>query len=597
MADENLDGQRRPKLKLNKKKITKQLKKVEGATVRHAHKFIIKRWSNVREVQTKVLLWIIVMAFLILSTGLQLMWFQKGYLTSAPVAGGTYAEAVLGPVNTLNPLFAETSAEQSASYLLFSSLLRYDTTGNLNNDLASSISINDAHTVFTVSLRRDVKWHDGKPLTSKDVVFTVGLIKNSAVRSTITGWSNISVKAVDDHTVEFALPSVYAAFEHALTFSILPEHILGKVAPSNIRENNFSQNPVGSGPFRFKFTQNSTSDPDDKIIYLSRNSDYYNGLANILQFQLDVYDNTDEIISALSSNEVNAAADLSPIDIAKVDSQRYSVAVRPIQSGVYAIINARSEIMNNVDLRHALRLATDTSAIVSSLPKGTKALGLPFTDGQLTGDVPVAPSYNLAQAQQILNDSGWAVGDNGVRQKDGKALKLSAVVIKDSEFEHTFDILSKQWLKAGISVDLQIVDPNDASQNVIQNILQPRTFDILLYRLNIGADPDVYAYWDSSQATAQGLNFSNYSNTISDDALASARSRIGSSLRNAKYITFAKQWLYDTPAIALYQSTSQYVYRRSMDILDSSPVLVSAIDRYSNVLTWSVGSRTVYKTP
>ena len=131
----------------------------------------------------------------------------------------------------------------------------------------------------------------------------------------------------------------------------------------------------------------------------------------------------------------------------------------------------------------------------------------------------------------------------------------------------------------------------------VQNILQPRNFDVLLYQLNIGADPDVYAYWHSSQASMQGQNYSNYSNAISDDALNSARARTEPDLRNAKYITFAKQWLADVPAIGLYQSTTQYVVSRNAHSFDNSNILISPVDRYSDVLNWSVGNSNVYKTP
>ncbi len=597
MADENRSKWQWPKPNLNRRIITRHFRKAETATIRHAHKFIVKRWSNVREVQTRVIIWIIVMAFLILSTGLQLMWFQRGYLTTAPTKDGTYAEAVLGKVNTLNPLFASTSSEQSAGYLMFSSLLRYDKTGHLNNDLATNIKVDSTGTIYTVTIRPDVRWQDGVSLTAKDVAFTVGLIKNPSVRSTISGWSNISVKVTDDQTVQFTLPAIYAAFEHALTFPIVPEHILGKVSAGNIRENSFSQNPIGSGAFKYEFSQDVAAGSNHKIIYLVRNDQYYGGTAKLAQLQLNTYNTTDEIVRALLSNEVNAAADLSPIDVKQINSQQYTISIEPVQSGVYAIINTKSPLLSDISLRQALRLATNTEVIRGSLPVGTKSLDLPFTSNQLTGDAPNSPQFNLATAKDILNSNGWTVGGNNIRQKNGQPLKISVVTIKDSEFESVLDDLSKQWLAAGISVETQIVNPNDTSSNVVQNILQPRNFDVLLYRLNIGADPDVYAYWASSQATSQGLNFSNYSNIISDDALTSARVRVDPALRNAKYITFAKQWLADVPAIGLYQSTAQYVYRRNVYAVDNSSVLVSAIDRYNNVLDWSAGSRTVYKTP
>lgn len=599
MADDDRGGlrQRLPELNLNRKIIKKHLRRAESATIRHTHKFIIKRWSNVREVQTKVMMWVIIMGFLILATGLQLMWFQRSYLTTAASKDGTYAEAVLGPVDTLNPILANTSAEQSASYLMFSSLLRYDKTGHLNNDLATNIKSNSAKTIYTVNIRSDAKWQDGVKLTAKDIVFTVGLMKNPSVRSTITGWANISAKAIDSHTVEFTLPVVYVAFEHALTFPILPEHILGNITPGSVRENNFSNNPIGSGAFKFSFIQTISANSGHKIIYMARNDQYYGSMSNLLKLQLNTYSTTDEIVNALSSNEVNAAADLSPVDIGQVNPKLYAVSVNPIQSGVYAILNTKSQLLSDINLRRAIQLATNTKGVREELPSETPSLDLPLTNNQLTGDVPKAPQYDLAAANKILNDNGWVMGSNNIRQKNGQQLKLAVVATKNSEFEAVLDILSSQWLKAGIAVETHVIDPNNSSQNFVQNILQPRNFDVLLYRLNIGADPDVYAYWHSSQATPQGLNFSNYSDVISDDALSSARARFEPDLRNAKYITFARQWLSDVPAIGLYQSTAQYVYRKNVRTINPSDILVSAVDRFNTVLDWSIGTRTVYKTP
>jgi len=586
-----------PKVSFNKRILTNRMRKVEGATIKHAHKFIIKRWSNVREVQWHITLWILAMGVLIAVTGLQLMWYQQSYLVAAPDRNGTYAEAVLGPIDTLNPLFSSTSAERSSAYLMFSSLLQYDKTGHLNYDLATGVKISDANTVYTVSIRPDAKWHDGVQLTAKDVAFTINLMKNPNVRTAISGWKDISVKVIDDKTISFKLPAIYAAFEHALTFPIVPEHILGGIAPSSIRENAYSQNPIGSGPFKLNFIQNVTVSAGRKVVYMARNDDYYGGVAKLARFQLHAYNTSDDIIHALNLSEVNAAADLSPADITGIDTKRYSVTSQSVQSGVYAILNTKSATLKDISIRSALRLATDTKAILNKLPSATKPLELLFTNGQLTGAIPKAPGFNLESAKKVLDDNGWKLNKNGIREKDGKQLKLSVVTMKDSEFEHVLDILSGQWCALGITINTHVLDPNDVTQNVVQNILQPRNFDVLLYQYNIGADPDVYAYWHSSQATPQGSNFSNYSNVISDEALTSARARVEPTLRNAKYITFAKQWLSDVPAIALYQSTAQYVTSNNVHSFDNSNVLITPIDRYSDVLNWSAGTRSVYKTP
>ncbi len=571
------------------------MRKVESATVRHAHKFVIKRWSNVREVQWHVIVWILVMGFLIAATGLQLMWYQQSYRTNVPARDGTYAEAVLGPINTLDPLFASTSAEQSAARLMFSSLLQYDNTGHLGNDLATGVTVDNTHTVYTVTIRPDVKWHDGVSLTASDVAFTINLIKNPNTRTTISGWRDVGVKVLNDTTIEFTLASVYAAFEHALTFPIVPEHILGSIAPASIRENLFSQNPIGSGPFKLKLVQNVDNSANHKVIYMSRNDGYYGGVAKLARFQLHVYDSTDAIVKALSLNEVNAAADLSMADIDRVNAKQYSNFSNSIQSGVYAILNTRGAITSDITVRRALEQATNVGVLRDQL--GAASLDLPFINGQLTGDIPKVAGYNADNAKALLDGDGWRVADNGVRQKDGKELRLSVVTLKNSEFERDLELIAGQWRAIGVAVDTKIVDPADIAENVVQSILQPRSFDVLIYQLNIGADPDVYAYWHSSQATVQGANFANYSNLISDDALSSARVRVDATLRNAKYLTFARQWVNDVPAIGLYQSKVQYVQGHNTFSFDKTDNLVLPVDRYSSILNWAVGTQTVYKTP
>ncbi len=588
--------QRLQKLSFSRKDLTKRMRRAEGVTIRHARKFIFHRLDNVREVRRHIIMWVMAVGILIGASGLQLMWYQYNYQAKAATQDGTYAEAVLGPIDTLNPLYASNSAEESASALLFSRLLRYDTSGNLNNDLASSVTIDSTGKVYTVKIRSDVRWSDGRQLTANDVLFTVNLLKNPTVHSTITGWNDVAVALVDDSTITFTLPAIYAAFSHALTFPILPEHVLGKVAPNSLRENGFSAAPIGSGPFKLRFTQDIDVANGRRIIHLERNDAYYKGKSQLERFQLHVYGTRDAILRALASGEVNAASDLTVRDIEQVNQARYNVKSTPIQGGVYALFNTNRNILKDKAVRQALQIGTDTDAIRKQLPKGTPALELPFVNGQLTGDVPKAPAYNLANAIRILDESGWRLEGN-VRKKDGVELKLNVVTTKDNDYERVLEILAGQWRSLGITVDTLVVDPSDASQGLVQNILQQRNFDVLLYQLTIGADPDVYAYWHSSQTGIRGFNFSNYANPISDDALSSARTRLEPSLRNNKYITFAKQWLADAPAIGLYQSTTHYVYSKNVITTKDSATLIAPLDRYTDVQYWSVGSKTVFKTP
>lgn len=576
--------------------LSRRMRKVEGATVKHARRFVFRRLDNFREVRRHIAIWILAIGVIVGASGLQLMWYQQSYRTLAFANDGTYAEAVLGPVDTLNPIFASTSAEESASNLLFSRLIAYDKTGHLNYDLADSMTISEDRTTYTLRIRPDARWTDGIYVRAKDVVFTVNLLKNPATRSTISGWNDVTATVVDDRTVAFKLPAVYAAFPHALNFlPILPEHVLRDIEPGAIRENMFSTNPVGSGPFSLRFIQDVDETAGRKIIHLARNDTYYRGAPKLDRFQLHVYGSGEAIARALTTSEVNAATDLTVTDTAKINKTRYTIERKPVNSGVYGLFNTTSTVLQDKNVRLALQSGTDTTAVREAVGKGTPELYLPFVNGQLTGDVPAAPKYDKANAERLLHEAGWVL-EGTVRKKGGVALKLAVVTTKNNDFEKALDIMVGQWRNLGISVTTSIVDPTDRTQNVVQNILQNRNYDVLLYQLTIGGDPDVYAYWHSSQAT-NGFNFSNYASSVSDDALLSARSRIEPDLRNAKYLTFARQWLADAPAIGLYQATTQYAYSKSVHALPSDEVLISASDRYAEVLYWSVGDRLVQQTP
>lgn len=615
MADDKRGWRNLQKLSFDPKKLSKRVKKAEGATMRHAHKFIVGRLDNMRDVRRHIIGWLVLVGVMIMIVGVQLVWFQQSYQTNAPTGGGTYAEASLGSIDTLNPLYAASNAEVASSHLLFSSLYTYDKSGNLRGDLAKNIQIDESGTVYTIKIRSDAVWHDGRRLNANDIAFTVNLIKNPSARSPLrSNWQDVSVKALDDTTIEFKLPVSYAAFAHALTFAVLPEHILGKVEPSTIRENVFSRSPVGSGPFSFKLLQ-TVSATEHRAVHLSAFKDYYKGAPLINRFEVHAFDEQDDIVKALKTGQVNAAADLSAVKVTQVDTKNYTVVSRPVYSGVYALLNVDSPTLKDKVVRQALQLATDTNAIRMGMEEKIPsvehphdrsydrklekpALDLPFIRGQLSGDdVPNKPAVDIKRAGELLDSAGWKMA-GGVRKNDaGQVLTLNLATTKNADYERSLELLVGQWRQLGVTINTNVVDTNDPASNFTQNVLQPRGYDVLLYELAIGADPDVFAYWHSSQANPSGLNFSNYKNSNADAALTSARTRIESDLRNVKYKAFAKQWLDDVPAIGLYQSVAEYVAAKQARAVSPDTVLVSSNDRYADILYWSVDRESVYKTP
>lgn len=595
--DQEKNGWRKfRELRIDRRKLSRRARKVSAATQRHAHRFIIRRLENARLVSRQIITWLVLVGMVVAGMGLQLLWNQRGFMTEARAAGGLYVEGTVGPLNTLNPIYAMNNADASVSRLVFSSLYDYDATGTLRQDVATGMS-QEGGRVYTVTMRDDVRWHDGEKLTAQDVVYTLSVIKDPSARSPLrVNWVDVDVKATSDYTLVFTLPAAYAPFPHALTFSILPQHILKDVAPSALRESTFSQEPVGSGPFVFRRLQSADAISKHQTVLLVANQEYYRGAPKLSRFELEVFDDEIKLLAALKAGELSGADDISPTSVGQVSS-RYDISPTALSSGVYLIFNLNNSILSDKAVRKAIQLGTDTTALRKGVGGGVLALDLPFLPSQVNNvDLPKAPTVDVTKAIEALDAAGWKLSGS-TRVKDGKTLSITLTTSKKSEYDKVAQLVKAQWQKLGIEVKIHSVDASSASSVFIQDTLQGRNFDVLLYELAIGADPDVYAYWHSSQTGQTGYNFAGYSNAITDASLASARSRLDPALRAAKYKTFAERWLEDAPAIALYQSVDDYVSNKNVQAIVPSERLITAADRYSNVLYWTVGSDSVYKTP
>lgn len=580
---------------LDRKRHAKRLHKVEMATRRHAHRFIVRRIDNVRLAAREITVWLVLVGLIIGGIGIQLLWGQGGYMASAERPGGVYVEGSQGEIKSTNPLFVTTNAEASVARLVFSSLYNYDTTGALSQDLAAGMQVDPNQRLYTVTLRDDATWHDGKKLTAKDVVFTINLIKNPAVLSPLrVNWLDVSVKAINDTTVQFTLPAVYAAFPHALTFPIVPEHLLKNVPVSTVRESGYSLAPVGSGPFVFKRLQEADTVSRQRVVHLQSNPNYYKGAPKITRFELHAYPDEASLIKAVNAGELSAASDISVTGVKNVRSRGVTTTPLMVDSGIYLIINTKGEILKDPVVRRALQQATDVEALQKELGGGVRSLEGPLLKNQVTGDdIPKVSPTNVKAAADALEAAGWKLSGSN-RVKDGQKLEFTITTTKKKEYETVLTIIKDQWRKIGVTLNTNAIETTSGSASSFdQNVLQSRNFDILLYELAIGADPDVYAYWYSTSR----YNFSGYANTFADTSLVSARSRLEPDLRNAKYKQFIKQWLDDAPAIALYQPAVQYVTSDDVSTVKPGMSLTSNADRYAGIQYWAVAEDQVYKTP
>lgn len=586
------------RIKLDRRRLNRHAKRIEAATIRHANKFLRRRLENARLVRREITVWLVLVGVIVAALGAQLLWGQQYFMAQSYASGGSYVEGTLGPIGTLNPLYASSSAEASVGRLLFSSLYNYDEYGALHRDLVVSSTIDESQSVYTVKIRDNAKWHDGRDLTAADVVYTVNLMKDPATRSPLrVNWLDVSASAIDKYTIEFKLPVSYAAFSHALTFPILPEHLLADISPAALRESPFSSSPIGSGPFTFQLLQSTDAVRNLKAVHLVANENYYGGRPNLDRFEVQAYGTEEDMVRALKVGEISGAADVPVTQVNEIKNSAYIKTPQSLASGVYLLINNSNSVLQDVKVRKALQVGTDSNDVRRRVGEDLVPLDLPFAKDQLTGDsVPKAPEPNRQQAAKLLDEAGWTQ-KGAMRSKNGEPLRITVTTTKNSEYQATLDVIREQWLKLGIAVEANVIDTSLPSSTFVQSVLQQRNFDILLYELSIGADPDVYAYWHSSQLGQTGYNFTNYSNKTADANLASARSRLEPELRNVKYVQFARQWIEDVPAIGLYQPVLEYVSSKNARTVNPDARLITPTDRYANILEWSINQESVYKTP
>ncbi len=572
------------------------MKKIESATLRHAHTFIVRRWDNIRDVRRHALVWLLLVGVLISSLALQLVAMQKAYQAPAPVAGGTYAEGVIGQFETLNPIFAITSPERSAAKLAFAGLLGYDQNGALSGDLAQSWSVEDGGKRFVVTLRPNLVWQDGKPLTVADVMFTIKSIQDPLVRSPLySAWRSVGVKQLDDRRLEFSLPAPFAPFPQLLTVGILPAHVLAGVQPADMRVARFNLQPVGSGPFSVSNLQVVDKNKGRLIIRFAANPNYWRGAPMLDRFRLHIYKNRDDLRRSFLSGEVNAVGDFSVQEIRQIQAtRRVTVTEAPLNNVVMAIFRTDEGPLKDIKVRQALALGTNRQAIADG-PLGGRVspLSIPLPPNLVPTAAGLGQAgYDPKAAQQLLGAAGWKRGTDGKLEKDGQPLRLNAAAVKSGDYPKALEALAGQWAQLGVSVNIILTN----SENAQQDIIAPRAYDVLLYEMAVGADPDVFAYWHSSQANPQGLNLANLRSFKIDDALDSARSRPEPDLRAAKYRTFIEDWIAQTPGVALYQPRLHYVSNPDVTALGGKP-LADSVDRYRGVLYWSVSREPVNQTP
>lgn len=577
-----------------RRRLRRRQKQVESAT-RSAETQVetnfIGRFNRLVRVKRFVFGWISLVVLITVCTVLQTLHQSQYYQSLRPVPGGTYNEGMVGSYSNANPLYAAGPVDSAVSHLIFAGLFKFDSHGKLVGDLASGYTRDASGRRYTVILRPGLTWQDGHALTSRDVVFTYQTIQNPDASSPLlSSWQGVSVKAAGESKVTFELANPLSSFIYSLTNGIVPEHLLAGIPPAQLRSNPFNTlHPVGAGPFAWKALQNgSSTDPAKATTFIALQpfKKYAGGTPKLNGFIVRAYADKDQLIEAFKKHEINAISGLDAVPADIRNQPDLVINNFPSNAAMMTFFKTSGGILSDVNVRQALVKGADVPAIISNLGYATHAVREPLLVGQLGYDPKYKQNgFDPAAANAELETAGWVLQRDGLRYKGNQPLSFQFYAQNLPENQQVAKQLVADWRKIGVKADLVLQDQSD-----FETTLQFHNYDALLYGISIGPDPDVFAYWDSSQAdirSASRLNLSEYSSSQADTALEAGRTRLDPALRVVKYAPFLAAWQADAPALGLYQPRFLYITRGPVYGLDEHAINVDT-DRYFSVANWEI---------
>ncbi len=512
--------------------------------------------------------------------------YNQAFVVSTPVPGGTVVEGVVGIPRFVNPVLAVTRADQDMSALLFSGLMKINTEGILIPDLAESITRSDDGKTYNIIMRRDNLFHDGTPLTARDVAFTIGLIQNPDLKSPLRGnWAGVTVEEISEYELNVVLDEAYTPFIENFTVGIIPRHIWSELPIEQIPFSQRNTEPIGSGPFSLeKVVRNDAGLIE--VYELERAESDVKLEALTIRF----YQNEDDLTKAFSEGKLTSTTNLRAADIGTlVDTNVYNIVEKPLPRVFALFFNQNKSVaLRDAAVREALDLAIDRNALVDTVLSGYGVpTDTPLPPTNADSQLPARDIDVVAETTRILTRAGWQKNQNGLWEKriDGNAVTLAFTV----RTAHT-DLLAdtagsviEAWRAIGIQVDIEKYEQSD----LLQAVIRPRDFEILLFGLDMNRTVDLYPFWHSSQREDPGLNIAQYANIEVDNLLADARTATSSNDRDAKAVTAMNIIKNERPALFLFVPSLPYVVHKDVS---TAPMegLSKPHERFMNIESWFV---------
>jgi peptide/nickel transport system substrate-binding protein len=471
-----------------------------------------------------------------------------------PAYGDTFIEALTGNISGLIPNITGDGASHTASEHIYNGLITHDRDMSIVPDLAESWTLSKDCLDLTFKLRQNVRWHDGRPFTADDVVFTHQLMTHPKTPSPYKDdfTSVDSVRAVDPYTVRVRYREPYAKALFIWGQSVLPRHLLERyVNEGRLREapQNFTA-PVGTGPYRFREMRSG-----EKIVLVA-NPDYYAGPPHISRIVYRIIPSQATIFLELKAKGIDTAT-LTALQYSRQTdypafAKAYNKFRYPANAYSYLGLNLKDPRFADKRVRHAFAHAINRGDLIDGVRLGLArpATG-PYKPGTWVHNPHVRTyPYDPARARALLAEAGWkTTNGDGLLVKDGQAFTFELLTSQGSdEGRKVAEIIQANLREIGIGVEIRVLE----WAAFLKEHVRKRRFEAVSMGWSIGLDPDQYGIWHSSKTGPDEFNFVSYSNPEVDRLLDLGRMTCLQSERKRAYDRLQEILAEDQPIIFLY---------------------------------------------
>jgi peptide/nickel transport system substrate-binding protein len=521
-----------------------------------------------------------------------------------PVQGGTYSEALVGQPLRLNPMLDYyNQVDYDVDRLIYCSLVRFDHRGLPYGNLADSWGISVDGTKYSFSIRDNALWHDGTPVTSKDIIFTIESLRSEDVPmppDVHEFWRQVEVFEVDEKTISFEVPEPFAPFLDYLTFGILPEHLLGHLYPDEIVDDQFNLHPVGCGPYRFErfIVEN------DEIVglVLLAYDNYYGEKPYIDQLVFRYYPDAASALFAYKAGDVMGINDVTPSILAETliepDLKLFSSRLPRLTLLYLNLDLPEMPFFQEVEVRRALLSGINRRWIADRLLGGQAIIahGPIFPESWAYYEGIQQQAFDPEEAVEILKQAGYTIPAEGgwVRSKDGVQLAFEMVHPDIQPYTQIAETVQENWRQIGVDVTLKPV----SYEEMLEDYLEPRDYEAALIELNLARspDPDPYPFWHQTQI-AGGQNYAGWDDRQASEYLERARVKSEIEERTRLYRNFQFRFNQELPALLLFYPVYSYSLSNQIQAISVGP-LFDPSDRFDTVTQWFlVAGVTAAETP